>query len=115
VVYRVVRSEDAGRDLQVILEHLIESHLGFGEAPAEALPLAAACMGKIHDAMARLGKQPHQGSLEPALLPDIRHVTKDRAISYFTVDDAAELVTVLAIFFGAQDHQRAMLKRIMGR
>ena len=111
MVYRVVRSEDADRDLQVIFEHLIESHLGFGEATAEALRLAAARMDKIHDAMARLGKQPHQGTLE---LPDIRHVTKDSAISYFTVDDAAELVTVLAIFFGAQDHQRAMLKRIMG-
>lgn len=114
MVDRLVRSEDAGCDLQVLFEHLIERHLGFAEVPAEALPLAAACMGKIHAAMARLGKQPHQGTLEPALLPDIRHVTKDRAISYFTDDDAAELVTVLAIFFGTRDHQRAMLKRIMG-
>ena len=114
MVYRLVRSEDAGRDLQVLFEHLIESHLGFAEAPAEALPLAAARMGKIRDAMAGLGKQPHQDTLEPALLPDIRDVTKDRAIFDFTDDDAAELVTVLAVFFGAQDHQRAMLKRIMG-
>ena len=114
MVDRVVRSKDANRDLQVIFEHLIESHLGFGDSPAEALRLAAARMGKIHDATARLGKQPHLGTLEPALLPDIHHVTKDRAIFDFTVDDAAELFTVLAIFFGAQGHQRAMLKRIMG-
>jgi plasmid stabilization system protein ParE len=64
--------------------------------------------------MARLGKQPHQGALEPGLLPDIRYITKDRAIFYFTVDDTADVVTVLAIFFGAQDHQRAILRRIMG-
>lgn len=111
--HRVVRSEDADRDLQTIFDHLIDSHLGFGETPDEALRLAAARLAKIHDAMARLGKQPHQGTLEPKLLTNLRHVTKDRAIFYFKVDDNAQLVTVLAIFFGGQDHQRAMLKRIM--
>jgi toxin ParE1/3/4 len=114
VAYKVVRSEDADRDLQAIFDHLIDSHLGFGETPSEAIRLAAVRLGKIHGAMARLGKLPHQGTLEPNLLPDLRHVTKDRAIFYFTADDAAEVVTVLAIFFGGQDHQRAMLKRIMG-
>lgn len=112
--YRVARSDDADRDLQTILDHLIESHLGFGETPAEALQHAAIRLGKIHAAMARLGKQPYQGTLDPRLMANLRHVTKDRAIFYFTVDDDAKLVRVLAVFFGGQDHQRAMLKRLVG-
>lgn len=35
-----------------------------------------------------------------------------RAMFYFDVDDALRLVRVLAVFFGGQDHQRAMLRRL---
>ena len=44
-------------------------------------------------------------------MPGLRTVTKDRAIFYFLVD---EEVRVLAVFFGGQAHQRAMLRRVLG-
>ncbi|MEQ1616787.1 MAG: hypothetical protein ABL883_00400 [Terricaulis sp.] len=47
------------------------------------------------------------------MMRGLRSDTKDRAISYFTVDDDARLVRVLAVFFGGQDHQREMLKRLL--
>jgi plasmid stabilization system protein ParE len=62
--------------------------------------------------MRALGDVPHQETLRPDLLPGLRSVTKQRAIFYFDVDDHLRLVRVLAIFFGGQDHQRAMLQRL---
>jgi plasmid stabilization system protein ParE len=50
----------------------------------------------------------------PKLAPGLRSVTKDRAVFYFTFDDDARIVCVLAVFFGGQDHQRAMLRRLLG-
>jgi toxin ParE1/3/4 len=40
-------------------------------------------------------------------------VTKQRAVFYFDVDDDQRLVRILAVFFGGQDHQRAMLRRLL--
>jgi plasmid stabilization system protein ParE len=114
VRYEVVRSEDADRDLQTVFNHLLESYAGFGESRDDAIDRAASRLQRIHRAMEGLGRAPHQGTLQPRLTPGLRHVTKDRAIFYFTVDEEARRVTVLAIFFGGQDHQRAMLKRLMG-
>lgn len=112
--FSVEFSHESVRDFDDIFEHLLESYTGFGESEGEALTRALGRVVRIRDAGLRLGKQPHQGTLEPDLLPEIRHVTKDHAIFYITVDDAAEIVSVLAILFGGQDHQRAMLKRVMG-
>lgn len=65
--------------------------------------------------MRALGRTPHQGTLRPELAPGLRSVTKDRAIFYFDVDDDRRVVRVLAVFFGGQDHQRLMLKRLLER
>jgi len=62
--------------------------------------------------MASLADLPHQGTLHPKVMPGLRSVTKNRANFYFTVDDEAQIVRVLAVFFGGQDHQRAMLVRL---
>ena len=47
------------------------------------------------------------------MMPGLRSVTKDRAIFYFTIDEGKHVVRVLAVFFGGQDHQREMLKRML--
>ncbi len=86
--------------------------MSFGVPFADAKRRATARVLKIRDHMNALAARPHRGTLRSALLPDLRSVTKDRAIFYFTVDDEAQLVRVLAVFFGGQDHQRAMLKRL---
>lgn len=64
--------------------------------------------------MEALGSAPHQGTLRPDLRPGIRNATRERAVFYFEADDAARIVRVLAVFFGGQDHQRAMLLRLAG-
>ncbi len=110
--YRIERARDATRDLREILRFLIRSHRGFGERFADAKTKAAKRVTQIEDAIDALGELPHRGTLVPHLLPGLRRITQKRAILYFTVDDEARLVRVLAVFFGGQDHQREMLKRL---
>jgi len=110
--YRVERSLDTDDDLAAIFDFLLNSYVGFGDERGEALERAAARIEGIEREMLSLGDVPHQGMLRPDLLPGLRSVTKQRAIIYFDVDDDLRLVRVLAIFFGGQDHQRAMLQRL---
>lgn len=112
--YEIERGPDVNNDLEAIFDFLFDTHLGFGERPDAALERAAKRVARIEAAMERLGKMPKQGTLRPNLMPGLRSVTKDRAIFYFTVDDEARMVRVLAVFFGGQDHQREMLKRLLG-
>jgi toxin ParE1/3/4 len=110
--YRVERSLDTDHDLSVIFDFLLTSYMGFGEERGEALERASARIEGIEAEMLSLGDVPRQGTLRPDLLPGLRSVTKQRAIFYFDVDDDLRLLRVLAIFFGGQDHQRAMLQRL---
>jgi plasmid stabilization system protein ParE len=112
--FSLVRGEHVDRDLEDIFDFLFDSYVQFGEDPDVALERAAERIAHIEDALERVVRTPHQGTLCPDLWLGLRSVTKDRAIFYFAVDDDARLVRVLAIFFGEQEHQRAMLRRIMG-
>jgi toxin ParE1/3/4 len=111
--FSVEVSARAVRDLDAIFDHLVASYQGFGDSEDEALKRAAGRLRRIRGAALALGKAPHPGTLRPELRPGLRSVTKDRAIFYFDVDDETCVVRVLAVFFGGQDHQRAMLKRVM--
>jgi len=112
--YRVERALDTDLDLAAIFDFLLQSYIEFGDSRDDALQRAAARLAKIEAAMISLGDMPHQGMLRPDLLPGLRSVTKQRAIYYFDVDDEQRLVRVLAVFFGGRDHQRAMLRRLLG-
>ena len=112
--YAVERALDIDRDLAAIFDFLIESYQMFGEDPDTAIERAAARVRSIETAMLSLGDAPHQGTLRPELLPGLRSVTKNRAVFYFDVDDDRRVVRVLAVLFGGQDHQRQMLKRLLG-
>lgn len=111
--FNLDRGSQVTRDLERIYDFLFDSYVGFGDKPEDADVAAAARVAQIEVAMEGLAERPHQGTLLPALLPNLRSVTKDRAIFYFNVDDEARMVRVLAIFFGSQDHQRHMLKRLL--
>ena len=129
MAYRVERSAGVQADLSLIFDFIFKAYQEFGNTPASAFDLAAERLADIENAMLSLAQAPHQGTLRPELSreigpefssrsgpkrsPDIRSVTKRRAIFYFTVDDTAETIRVLAIFFGGQDHQRHMLKRLL--
>lgn len=110
--YRVVRTRAANADLDAIARFLIENDLRYGVRFDSARERASRRLKQINEALRGLGKVPYQGTQHDGLIPGLRHVTKDRAIFYFTVDDEAQILRVLAVFFGGQDHQRKMLKRL---
>lgn len=105
--YRVERSERAERDLDLIFDFLVRSHLEFGESDDRAWEMAGKRMRRIHEALEALGGLPHQGTIRNEILPGIRSATRERAIIYFDVDDAQQLVSIVAVLFGGQDHQRS--------
>lgn len=115
MTYRIERSSPAERDLDAIFDFLIESYLYFGDDVARAFDRATARVERIKEDLRSLGRTPHQGTRDDQFSPSLRHVTKDRAVFHFTVDDDARVVRVLAVFFGGQDHQRAMLRRLKGQ
>lgn len=112
MAYKVLRSTACDEDLSLIFDYLFETFCDLGDAPEEAFERAAARIRSIEDDMAALAKAPFQGTLWPDLLPNLRWVTKDRAIFYFQVDEAEAVVRVLAVFFGGQDHRMRMLLRL---
>lgn len=113
MAWTVERSAASDRDLELIFDFLHGVGLDLGEAAPDAFDRAAKRIQAIETAMERLGAVPFQGTLRPELGPGIRQATRDRAIFYFVLDEAAERLHVLAIFFGGQDHQRRMLLRLM--
>ena len=110
--FSVIRSAACDRDLSLIFDHLVETYQDLGDAPDEAFERASARIRSIEDDMEALGRAPFQGTLWPDLLPDLRWVTKNRAIFYFQVDEPAALLRVLAVFFGGQNHRKTMLLRL---
>jgi toxin ParE1/3/4 len=111
--YSVERTAQADRDLDVLFDFLLASYMHFGDGVDDAFERVGARIERVKSDLRSLGKGPHQGTLHPSLMPNLRSVTKDRATFYFAVDDDAQIVRVLAVFFGGQDHQRDMLKRLL--
>lgn len=99
-------------DLDLIFDHLVESYIRLGEAPADAVSAAANRVSAIKADMNAIARAPYQGTLVNHLAAGVRSVTKNKAIFYFEINDAAQIVLILAIFFGGQDHQRHMVKRL---
>lgn len=113
MAYRIERSDQSRRDLQSIFDFLFESAISFGEPPDRAFARASKRIQAIDAALHRIAKKPHQGTLVAHLLPGLRCITKERAVFYLLIDEEQKSARVLAVFFGGQDHQRAMAKRIV--
>lgn len=114
MAWTVERAEECDRDLELIFDFLVESYVSFGDDIATAFDGAESRLRGIEDALSGLALAPYQGTVRPDLLPGLRSVTKDRAIFYFDLDEERQVLRVLAIFFGSQDHQRHMLLRLGG-
>jgi len=112
MAYEIVRSRDSVNDLDVIFDHLIESYINLGDPPAEAVNRAADRIREIRADMDTIASAPFQGTILTYMAAGLRSVTKNKAVFYFDVDGPAEIVNILAVFFGDQDHRRHMLKRL---
>lgn len=111
--YKVEFSARSARDFELIFDHLLASYVGFGESADEAFERASRRILAIRQAADRLALFPVRGTPRDDVQPGLRSLAIDRAVYWFAVDDAAQTVRVLAVFFGGQDHIRHMLVRLL--
>lgn len=115
MVYRIRRTVESRQDLDLAFDHFVSSYLGFGDTIEEAFERASRRLRKVNDDIEGLARFPHKGTRDPEIDPHLRHMTRDGMVIYFNVDDAAHIVSVLAIFASPQDHQRYMMDRLLKR
>jgi plasmid stabilization system protein ParE len=113
MTWTIERTRQSNRDLAELHRYLVRTHKKFGSDTRQAVHRADARIRKIETSMLSLARAPRQGTLRLHLGEGIRSVTKDRAVIYFELDEPVAAVRVLAIFYGGQDHQRAMLERLL--
>ena len=111
--FRLELSAEAERDFGLIFDHLLRSYLDFGESLPSALDHAGARVREIGVAAERILTAPHPGERHDDIRPGLRHVTVERAVYRFDVDETRRTVRVVAVFLGAQDHVRHMLARLL--
>ena len=112
-MWNVEFSEDAEHDFELIFDHLVDSYIGFGEDIEDALEHAANCVLSIRVLSNKLGRAPQQGTVRDDIADGMRFVRLDKAVFWFDLDEQRQVVRILAVFFGAQDHIRHMLTRAL--
>ncbi|TDK35663.1 type II toxin-antitoxin system RelE/ParE family toxin [Rhizobium deserti] len=112
MAYKVVRSEEADHDFELIFDHLFMSYMTFDEPLQDAFARAIKRIAAIETDMETLLLAPFQGTLDRNLRPNLRYVAKNQSVFYFEVDEEELSIRILAIFLSGQDHQRHMLKRL---
>lgn len=112
MTYQVEVAPEARDDLRDVFRFLRDSYIGFGDDIMSAKRKAADRVRGIGQEINALADVPKQGTLDTALGPGIRHVTKNRAVLYFAVNDDVATVRVLAVYFGSQDHAAKIRKRL---
>ena len=111
--FRLEFSAEAERDFGLIYDHLLRSYLDFGESLESAVDHAGVRVLEIRVAAERILAAPRRGERHDDIRPGLRHVTIERAVYWFDVDEARRTVRVLAVFLGGQDHVRHMLARLL--
>jgi plasmid stabilization system protein ParE len=111
--WTVVFAVEAINGLVLITEYLTQAYSGFGEALVEAQHHALERIEAIITAAERLATAPFRGESHDDLLPGLRYLALDRAVTWFRARAEQRVVQVLAVFFGGQDHQRCMMVRLL--
>ena len=106
-------SADAERDFELIFDHLVESYLEFGDDNDVALERAVQRIRDIQVSANKLALLPKQGTLRSDILEGLCFVRFEKAAFWFVPGEGQKTVRVLAVFFGAQDHIRRMLVRLL--
>ena len=103
----------AERDFELIFDHLFKTYVDLGEGQAAAFDHAVSRLKTLQASIDALVETPYIGTLRPDILPDLRFVRRDQAAVWFLPDPDSERIIVAAVFFGAQDHIRNMLVRLL--
>lgn len=111
--WTVVFAAEAAQDLSLIEDHLIRAYREFGESRSEACQRAEVRIEAIIRAAERLSTAPYRGEAHDDLVSGLRHLALDNATYWFVPVPDLRQIRVLAVFFGAQDHQRHMLVRLL--
>lgn len=111
--FRIEFSAKAERDFALIFDHLFESNLSFGESVETALDHCEARIPNIRRKADRLASAPFRGESHDDLLPGLRHLTIDRVVYWFEMNETEQRVLLFVIFFGSQDHFRRMLTLLL--
>ncbi|MDX8350404.1 type II toxin-antitoxin system RelE/ParE family toxin [Cognatiyoonia sp. IB215446] len=114
-MWRIEFAADVGHDFALIFDHLLAAYVDFGDPGDVALDRAAVRIRAIQADAEKLAELPFQGTLLHDIVPDVRFVRRNNAVFWFRPDAETEVVRILAVFFGAQDHIRHMMVRILDR
>ena len=112
-MWNVEFSADAEHDFELIFDHLVGSYIGFGEDIEDALEHAAERLLSIRGLSNKLGHTPQLGTVRDDIADGVRFVRLDKTVFWFDLDEQRQVVRILAVFFGAQDHIRHMLTRAL--
>lgn len=110
--YIVRRAASVPRDISAIRAHLIRSYRAFGDTYAEAAERASDRIRGALDYMRTFESRPHRGTMHPGQVEEIRHVTSEDFIFYFKINEKSAEVSIIAVFFGGEDHLRRIEQRL---
>ena len=113
MTWKIEFAAEAESDIDLLFHHLADSYVSFGESRFAAAERAVVRIDTILKEAERIASAPHRGMLHDDILPGLRHLTLDRAIYWYRVEEQSETVRILAIFYGSQDHVRRMLLRLL--
>lgn len=106
-------SRPAREDLRALYRYLVDlQQTRFGHDLAGADKLASERIAIILQNGRKLAEAPFRGTRHRIGSLEIRHVTINRAIYWFTLDEPAGVLRIEAIFFGGQDHLGRMFERL---
>ena len=113
-MWRVEFAANAEQDFELTFDHLLRSYLDFGEDSDDAFDRAVERIQTIYTSGFDLAKAPYQGTLRTDILTGLRYVRREKAVFWFVPDEERQVIQILAVFFGGQDHIRHMLTRLLG-
>ncbi len=106
-------SAEAEWDFELIFDHLASSYIALGDEPDAALMRAANRIRGIRTSVNVLAQSPHMGTLRSDIQAGLRFVRVEKTAIWFLPDEERTCFVVVALFFGAQDHTRHMLARML--
>jgi plasmid stabilization system protein ParE len=106
-------SAEAECDFELIFDHLASSYVELGDEPDTAFIRAASRVRAIRTSINVLAQSPHVGTLRSDIRAGLRFVRVEKTVIWFLPDEERRCVVVVALFFGAQDHIRHMLARML--